>query len=76
MRNKIKLLAAALMLAVSMATAAGPVYVSRTGKSYHSTPTCWSLSRSKSVTTITLEEAQKRNLKPCKMCVREGKVAR
>ena len=60
---------AMMVLAVVMASAQ-TVYVSRTGKSYHTTPTCWALQRSKTVTPIDKAEALKRGLKPCKMCAK------
>lgn len=60
-------LVAMIVLAVVMASAQ-TVYVSRTGKSYHTTPTCWALQRSKVVTPIDKAEALRRGLKPCKMC--------
>lgn len=58
---------AMIVLAAVMASAQ-TVYVSRTGKSYHTTPTCWALQRSKTVTPIDKAEALRRGLKPCKMC--------
>lgn len=42
------------------------VWISKTGKRYHSNPDC---SGMKSPRQITLEEAKQRNLTPCKNCV-------
>lgn len=66
-KQRLTMLVCLIVLAVATASAQ-TVYVSRTGKSYHTTPTCWALQRSKTVTPIDKAEALRRGLKPCKMC--------
>jgi hypothetical protein len=74
-KRRITALVSMIVLGVAMASAQ-TVYVSRTGKSYHTTPTCWALQRSKTVTPIDKAEAQKRGLKPCKICDKADQPAR
>ena len=49
-------------------TASKTVYVTETGKKYHSTKSCSGLSNAKAVYEATLTEAQSRNLGPCSKC--------
>lgn len=44
------------------------VYVTRTGKKYHSRKSCRGLNRAKKIYTSTLKKAKKRGLKKCKIC--------
>ena len=44
------------------------VYVTTSGKRYHSTPTCRGLRNAKTVTETTLGDAEARGLTPCKIC--------
>lgn len=42
------------------------VYVTPTGKKYHSTKSCRSLSRSKKIMTVSIDKVG--NRQPCKIC--------
>lgn len=44
------------------------VYITATGSKYHSTSNCRGLSHAKSITPVTLSEAQARGLTPCDIC--------
>ena len=44
------------------------VYVTKTGKKYHSRKSCRGLNRAKKIYTSTLKKAKKRGLKKCKIC--------
>lgn len=44
------------------------VYVTKSGKRYHSTPNCRGLRNAKTVTETTLGDAEARGLTPCKIC--------
>ncbi len=46
----------------------GMVYIVSSGKVYHSTDACRSLSRSKNIQEISLNEAQAMNRRACKVC--------
>lgn len=50
-------------------TAATYVYwATKYGKKYHSSRSCWTLSRSKSVKKITVKKAKSLGLTKCKVC--------
>jgi len=38
------------------------------GRRWHTTPNCWGLSRARSVKPVSLSEARRRGLTPCKIC--------
>ena len=44
------------------------VYITPKGEVYHSRDTCSSLSRSKTINSLTLSEALSMNRRPCKRC--------
>lgn len=44
------------------------VYITPTGQKYHSTKNCPTLSRSKTISAISLAEAKSRGYDPCKVC--------
>ncbi len=44
------------------------VYITPTGKKYHSTKKCPTLSRSKKIEAISLKNAKAKGYKPCKVC--------
>ena len=44
------------------------VYVTRTGKKYHSRKSCRGLNRAKKIYKTTLKKAKKQGLKKCKIC--------
>ena len=63
----------ALLLASVTRLSAETVYVSKTGHKYHATAQCWALARSKNPQAITIEEAKRRGLEPCKVCYKAAK---
>ena len=44
------------------------VYITKTGKKYHSTKDCSGLSNAKEVLAVSRDEALRRGLTPCKVC--------
>ena len=44
------------------------VYITKSGKAYHKSESCSGLSRSKSITQVTLAEAKELGRKPCSIC--------
>ena len=59
---------ALLVLPPISARADQTVYVTATGKHYHSTRSCRGLNRARSVYETTLSNAQSRGLTPCSLC--------
>ena len=68
MKKKITIVYIFLITVMLVFSATKTVYCTPSGKSYHSTRACKTLARSKSVIEISLENAQAKNLKPCKVC--------
>lgn len=68
-KRRITFLLSLLVLATAMAQAQ-TVYVSKAGKSYHTSKECQYIRRSTTVTAMPLADAQKRGLNPCKACVK------
>lgn len=71
LRRTVVMVALALSLAVS--ASGQSVYASKAGRKYHASRDCWSLQRSKTVEGMSLEDARKRGLEPCKVCYRPKK---
>ncbi|MBQ9239240.1 MAG: hypothetical protein IJ191_08015 [Treponema sp.] len=68
MKKKVIALFAFLALVVMAVYAAtGSVYVTPTGKKYHER-NCRTLTRSKTVTELTIEQAKAKGYEPCKVC--------
>lgn len=55
-----------LFLISSVCLASRSVYITPTGKKYHSTKSCRSLSRSKKIMTVSIDKVG--NRQPCKIC--------
>lgn len=79
LKNKVTRTFLVALTAVTLTTATAPaampvqaktsyVYITKSGKKYHSTKNCRSLKRSKKITKIKLSTAKSRGYKPCKIC--------
>lgn len=56
-----------VLAAMALYAATGKVYVTPSGKKYHER-TCRTLSRSRQISELTVEQAKARGYEPCKVC--------
>lgn len=70
MNRVITMLLAGMLLLGSTYAFAEDVYVTKNGKKYHKTDCL--LIKNKGAKPISLEDAQKKGLKPCRKCFSEG----
>ncbi len=66
-KKKIFVLLFVFLTTLIFASSSVNVYVTANGKKYHKR-SCRTLAKSKTVTTLTIDEAKKKGYSPCKVC--------
>lgn len=66
-KKKLSILFFLLFTALLFASSSGTVYVTKNGKKYHQR-TCKTLSRSKTIIPMSINDAKNKGYTPCKVC--------
>lgn len=67
LKKKISILFFLLLTAIVFAASSNTVYVTKTGKKYHQR-SCKTLSKSKTVIPMSINDAKNKGYTPCKVC--------